>query len=422
MMTTPSSHLPAIKQLQGHTPQGFAGDLTRESQFVWRYSTTQPNTELSLTMPLRAQSYNSHVPHPIFAMNLPEGRQHERLQARFAKQFSRFNEMAMLSLMGQDQIGRISLRHGDSPAVTPPIGLSALLKSSANEGLFEFLVDQYYDRGISGVQPKVLVPDGDLYLPTPKPTQPPSLSRETAYASHLIVKTGGEDFPCLSQNEYLCMMVAKEAGLDVPEFYLSKDGNLFIMRRFDRPTLDMQLGFEDMAVLSGATYDDKGHYKYRGSYEGVVRYIRHYCGANALAQTHKFFEYFALSVMLRNGDAHLKNFGLLYNHPSDAVSIRLAPVFDVVTTSAYDYQPQGISGALTDRSLALKLNKSHNYPSRAQLLAFGRDMCLVKQPEAVIERIGAAMQAILPLQRDVLPAAFAQRLSREWHDARQSVM
>jgi HipA-like protein len=116
--------LPSIKQLQGHTPQGFAGDLVRESQFVWRYGTTNQEAELSLTMPLRAQSYNSHVPHPIFAMNLPEGRQYERLQQRFAKQFSRLNEMAILSLMGQDQIGRISLRHGDSKAARATACLS----------------------------------------------------------------------------------------------------------------------------------------------------------------------------------------------------------------------------------------------------------------------------------------------------------
>jgi serine/threonine-protein kinase HipA len=94
------------------------------------------------------------------------------------------------------------------------------------------------------------------------------------------VKTVGQNFPYLSQNEYLCMSVAKIAGLDVPEFYLSEDGNLFIMRRFDRPTSGVQFGFEDMAVLSGATYDERGHYKYRGTYEGLVRYIRHYCSAN----------------------------------------------------------------------------------------------------------------------------------------------
>ena len=393
--------LPTIHRLQGYTPQGFAGDLIRESQFVWRYHTHNVAAEVSLTMPLRAQSYNSHTPHPIFAMNLPEGAQYDRLLQRFAKQFSKFNEMAILSLMGQDQIGRISLRQENFQVSSAPIGLAQLLKSKANDGLFEFLLGQFYDRGISGVQPKVLVPDDDLH---------PAANRETAYASNLIVKTGGQDFPYLSQNEYLCMMVAKQAGLDVPEFYLSNDGNLFIMRRFDRPLLGVQLGFEDMAVLSGATYDERGHYKYRGSYEGVARYIRHYCSANALAQTQNFFSYCALSIMLRNGDAHLKNFGLLYKQPNDAASIRLAPVFDVVTTSVYG-----------DKTMALKLNKSNDYPTRKALIAFGKDVCLVKNPEAVIERIANAMTDVLKVHSDWLPASFAKQLSSEWLGGLDSV-
>jgi serine/threonine-protein kinase HipA len=37
--------------------------------------------------------------------------------------------------------------------------------------------------------------------------------------------------------------------------------------------------------------------------------------------------------MVRNGDAHLKNFGVLYALPGDTVA--LAPVYDVVTTTAY---------------------------------------------------------------------------------------
>jgi serine/threonine-protein kinase HipA len=37
--------------------------------------------------------------------------------------------------------------------------------------------------------------------------------------------------------------------------------------------------------------------------------------------------------MVKNGDAHLKNFGVLYPDPKGPVSI--APVFDVVTMTAY---------------------------------------------------------------------------------------
>lgn len=47
----------------------------------------------------------------------------------------------------------------------------------------------------------------------------------------------------------------------------------------------------------------------------------------------QFFATLVLSAMVRNGDAHLKNFGVLYRHPQGPVT--LAPVYDIVTTTAY---------------------------------------------------------------------------------------
>lgn len=40
-----------------------------------------------------------------------------------------------------------------------------------------------------------------------------------------------------------------------------------------------------------------------------------------------------LSTMVRNGDVHLKNFGVLY--PSLQGPVTMAPVYDVVTTTVY---------------------------------------------------------------------------------------
>jgi serine/threonine-protein kinase HipA len=47
----------------------------------------------------------------------------------------------------------------------------------------------------------------------------------------------------------------------------------------------------------------------------------------------QFLATLVLSVMVRNGDAHLKNFGVLYDSPGQTVTF--APVYDVVTTTAY---------------------------------------------------------------------------------------
>ena len=47
-----------------------------------------------------------------------------------------------------------------------------------------------------------------------------------------------------------------------------------------------------------------------------------------------FFKSLVLAVAVRNGDAHLKNYGVLYENPT-AGDIRLAPIYDIVTTVAY---------------------------------------------------------------------------------------
>jgi serine/threonine-protein kinase HipA len=399
-----------IKQLRGYTQQGYSGELLKESQFVWRYNTTDRACELSLAMPIRAQTYNSHQPHPIFAMNLPEGNQLARLSKRFAKEFAKLDEMAILSIIGSDQIGRVELRAEESKArgTKATIGLSQVLKSKAHEGLFEYLTETFYDTGISGVQPKVLMPDADSLLPA---------GRSTAQASDLIVKTGGVEYENLSQNEYVCMLAAKRVGIEVPEFHLSDDGALFIMRRFDLLDDGSKLGFEDFAVLGNAGYDHAGHYKYKGSYEGLSKLIGMYCIHNhAHQQRQKFFAYFALSCMVRNGDAHLKNFGLLYANPADLSSVKLAPLFDVVTTSAYPFEDARTGRLLSDRSLALKLNKSHAYPSRKELLAFGREYCFVAKPEVVIDKIAQAMAEVMKENQSLFPTEFGKRMAKEWGD------
>ncbi len=74
--------------------------------------------------------------------------------------------------------------------------------------------------------------------------------RATVVHSNLIVKATTDEYPHLTQNEFLCMSAAKMAGIPVPNFWLSEDGGLFVLERFDL-TPTAPLGFEDMSVLMG---------------------------------------------------------------------------------------------------------------------------------------------------------------------------
>jgi serine/threonine-protein kinase HipA len=402
-----------VRELSVATPQGTAGTLTKESRHVFGYTTREPAREVSLTMPLRAETYAATPMLPAFSMNLPEGYLLARIQRAF--KHIALDQMALLAITGENQIGRLSYAVPGAPrrGKKAEIGLATLLRTGTQEGLFEHLVATYLEAGISGFQPKVMIPDAEKVAPHAVG------EKTTATTPTLILKAAGDDYPHLPVNEYLCMTAAKRAGIQVPKFWLSDDQTLFVMERFDIEG-DRQLGFEDMAVLMGKNHTDP-NFKYSGSYENIAKAIVAYCSENADESRVRFFEYLVLSVMVRNGDAHLKNFGLLYEHPHASEPPRLSPLFDVVTTTVYRYENQKTGVEVADRTLALKMNKSVSYPTREEMLEFGRNLCHVQNPAAVIERVADAMSATLADQAAGMPQDFVRELREEWDAGRSSM-
>ncbi|MEM5317687.1 type II toxin-antitoxin system HipA family toxin [Paraburkholderia sp. JHI869] len=339
-----------IRNLEVHTPQGVSGLLARESRFVFNYGDVPDMTAVSLTMPVRRQSYASGDLMGIFAMNRPEGYLRFVIEERLAR-YGAPSDMFLLFLAGTNQIGRLTYSvPGERVPESDGERLDELLSSPSGQ-LFERLIDRYaLGSGISGVQPKAVVP-----LAAEAASRP---AEHTALPLHtVIVKAEGDDFPGLARNEYFCMSVAKEAALEVPDFWLSDDGKLFVMSRFDREANGTPLGFEDMSVLTGKA-------KYEGSYEMIAKAVDIYTRSDP-AQKRRLFERIALSCLLRDGDAHMKNLGILYIDPTGAR--RLAPVFDVVCTDIY---PD------LDGRMALSLNRSKTFPLPAELHAFARRLDL----------------------------------------------
>lgn len=298
-----------------------AGLLDREAQqrYVFSYDPSAPESaQVSLTMPVRLASWVSRELHPVFQMNLPEGALLEAIRRALAK-LTEGDDLAILRATGGNQIGRNRFsRAGQEAPASPasPESLEELLTYPDTGELFQELMNRYSLRsGISGVQPKVLLDASD---------------RATLNTAAYIVKSWGGDYPQLGANEFFCMTAAKRAGLPVPDFHLAENGGLFVMKRFDLAHAGKPLGFEDMCSLQGLGTSRK----YGSSYERVARSIRDFVSGEYQAQARQqFFEILALSVIVRNGDAHLKNFGVLYESPETGV--RLAPLYDVVTTTAY---------------------------------------------------------------------------------------
>ncbi len=344
-----------IRQLEIHTPQGVSGRLTKESRYVFNYNHVNDDAAVSLVMPVREESYASGDLMGVFAMNRPEGYLRYIIDERL-KRLGGPSDMFLLFLAGSNQIGRLTYAlPGEGLPQSTGEHLEDLL-SSPSGALFKRLVDQYaLGSGISGIQPKALVPIAN-------DSATDSLAEHTAMPlKTVIVKAEGGDYPGLARNEFFCMSVAKEAGFDVPQFWLSEDGLLFVMSRFDRMPDGTALGFEDLAVLTGRTVEKK----YEGSYEMIARAIETFAGDDSVRQLRRLFERVVLSCWLRDGDAHLKNFGMLYEHP--AAARRLAPIYDVVCTDVYSE---------LDGLMALKLNKSKTFPTNEEIIEYGNRLGL----------------------------------------------
>ena len=290
----------------------------RQHVFAYDQAAASPDARISLTMPVRLESWLSRDLHPIFQMNLPEGALLEAIRRAIAK-LTGEDDLTILRVTGGNQIGRNRFSLPGDPSagiVESAESLDELLSYPDTEELFHDLVSRYALRsGVSGVQPKVMLSAAE---------------RGTATIGGYIVKSWGADYPQLAANEFFCMTAAKRAGLPVPEFHLSGNGGLFVMKRFDLAETGYSLGFEDMCSLQALGTAQK----YGSSCERVARSIKDFVSGEFLqVAREQFFASLVLSCMIRNGDAHLKNFGVLYERPGQPV--RLAPVYDMVTTVAY---------------------------------------------------------------------------------------
>jgi len=342
-----------------------------------------PARAVSVTMPVRTASWDTRFGLvPIFDMNLPEGALREYLRLRFAKAVGTFDAFDVLGIVGRTQIGRIRYSAPDSTLSenVPFQSIDDILRARRGHELFDHLIETFaVHSGLSGVQPKVMIRGREV---------DPKLRERYLIrgATHIVKLWHADQFPDLAANEFFCLSVARAAGLRVPAIELSEDGAALVVERFDLQD-DAYLGFEDFCVLNGLRTEEK----YSGGYETrLFKRLREFVGpADYPEAAEKLFRLFVLNCAIRNGDAHLKNFGIIYadvNGPAE-----LAPVYDLVTTLAY----------LPKDAMALTLGGSTNWPGRRKLVELGQmraDLPLA-QISSILEATADAMASVAPKMR-----------------------
>jgi len=347
---------------------------------------------------------------PIFEMNLPEGVLRERLRLAFAKATGTFDEFDLLSIVGRSQVGRIRFT-GDKESLNEEVpfqSVDEILERRRGGDLFRYLLQKFASfSGISGVQPKILVRDEHAFAETTPSER--RLSQSYKGATHIVKLWESNEFPQLAANEYFCLTVARKCGLNVPPFRIAEDGLALVIDRFDLRMDGTYCGFEDFCVLNGRRTDEK----YRGSYETSIlkRFGQFANSTNVGEDMEKLFALIALNCALRNGDAHLKNFGIVYDDVQGEA--RLAPVYDVVTTSVY----------LPNDRMALTLNGSTQWPNAKELQRLGetrtgatpsRVRDLLKRIEAAIVDTSKDLQAYIKEHAEF--AEIGNRMLQVWKE------
>lgn len=359
----------------------------RGSTFVYQPD-APPARSVSVTMPVRLSSWDvQYGLHPIFEMNLPEGVLRERLRLAFAKATGTFDEFDLLGIVGRSQVGRLRYTgqkeqlHEDVPFQS----VDEILERRRGGDLFRYLLDKFASfSGISGVQPKIMVRDeaasASLNLAEHR------LSQSYRGATHIVKFWEQNEYPQLAANEYFCLKVAEKSGLEVPHYRLAEDALALVIDRFDLRPDGTYRGFEDFCVLNARRTEEK----YRGSYETSImrRFVEFANSPHVGEDLERLFTLIVINCTLHNGDAHLKNFGIVYDDVLGEA--RLAPVYDLVTTSVY----------LPKDSMALTLNGTTKWPNAKELQRLGETR-MGASPARVREIMGRIGEAIVATSKEL---------------------
>lgn len=352
------------------------GVLDRDDQdhFTFTYAPSVPATHaLAISMPVTQIKWEGRTLFPIFQVSHPEGFLERLLEKRLDNEGMHASELDMLLASGQNRIGNLLLvPHGELPRIRPLnlIDAGSDFEASCLADLDKVAIGNL--PGISGGFPKYL---------SSAPGQNSS-SMDPLW----IAKTNDADHQELTVLEFFGTEVSRRMGLPTATTVLSSDQEHLYVKRFDVTADGTALQFEDACSLLGLPARDK----YASSIERVVHIIRSIVAPEAASRScSNLFGQYVLASAIRNGDAHLKNFGVLYSPGS---SPQLSPTYDMLTMAAY--APLANDGDALD-GMALTLRGTRRWPRQTDLDSLAQ-FCGVSSAEKAdwYERLGAAISRV----------------------------
>lgn len=209
--------------------------------------------------------------------------------------------------------------------------LTALVRLDTREKPYSIELPPGLKFSLAGVQMKLSVRAGERGFTIPARGE----------TGRYIAKFDDPTYPNLPRIEYSTLRWAEDSGISVPQFRLSDvaefsslpeqieigNGTIFMIQRFDRvgEDADRRVHMEDFAQILDRPPGDSQYY---GSYEQIAAVLANI----AHADLEEFIRRLVFTVLSGNGDAHLKNWTVLY---PDRRHAQLSPAYDFVSTILY---------------------------------------------------------------------------------------
>lgn len=211
--------------------------------------------------------------------------------------------------------------------------------------------------------------------------------REAMEKHHAGAVRPGNDFDLLAA-----------LGEKIPEeFNTLSTGKVLLVKRFDRGPEDARIHIEDFAQVFGRQpskkYDD-------ASYHDIASALNVAVSTDAALE---FVRRLALAALVGNGDMHLKNWSTIY--PGDGCTPAMAPVYDVLSTTAYfpkDDMALSLGGEKSFK--ALTPDRWRKFANRARL----PDPAVISAVKQVVSSVNELWWN-LP-ERDVVPTAVLEKI------------
>ena len=313
---------------------------------------------------------------PWFSNLLPERDGELRKLIAGKAGISKEREFLLLHHLGQDLPGAVRII-ADEPWAGEETSDPAPSRDDAPDDAWHF--------SLAGVQLKFSALHRDRGLTIPV----------SGTGGDWIVKLPDSRQPGVPKNEFATMRWAAASGIEIPDIELIDIADIsglptraagfmersaFAIRRFDRPAADRRVHIEDFAQVLGLSPGQK-YSKY--NYETLANVILRLAGSAGLDE---FVRRLVFIVASGNGDAHHKNWSLIYH---DGVRAELSPAYDMVSTIQYWF----------DDELALNLAGSKRWTDVDDRSFVRMAQKIGEDGRRMTERMEASIDAVLTAWR-----------------------